>query len=390
MLNKTIPYGRHNITRKDIRAVVKTLKSEYLTQGPVVPQFETAVASYCGAGYGVATNSATSALHVALLALDVGPGDFVWTSPNSFVASANCALYCGANIDFVDIDAKTYNMSTDALQQKLELAEKSGTLPKVVIPVHFAGQSCAMEKIGELSKKYGFRVIEDASHALGGRYQGEPVGNCQFSDIAVFSFHPVKIITTGEGGMTVTNDSNLEQQMRQLRTHGITTKKDLMLKQKTEEIWNYQQIQLGFNYRLTDIQAALGLSQLDRIDSFISSRHKIAKRYDESLNATDFALPWQHPDTYSSYHLYPIRVKSENKTINQTFLYELLQKNGISSNVHYIPIYRQPYFENLGFKESDFPVAEKYFKETISLPIFPTLKPRIQKKINRVLSNAQL
>lgn len=383
-----IPYSRQIISRQDIKAVIKTLKSDFLTQGPVVPEFENAVAAYCGAKYGVAANSATSALHIALLSLDVRPGNLVWTSPNSFVASANSALYCGAKIDFVDIDAKTYNMSTDSLQQKLELAEKSGTLPKVLIPVHFAGQSCEMDKIFKLSKKYGFRIVEDASHAIGGKYQGNPIGNCQFSDITVFSFHPVKIITTGEGGMVVTNDTNLERRMRQLRTHGITTEKDLMLRRNAEEIWNYQQIVLGFNYRLTDIQAALGLSQLNRIDSFINSRHKIAKRYDESLKAIDFAPPWQHPDTYSSYHLYPIRVSLENKDINQISLYQLLQKNGISSNVHYIPIHRQPYFENLGFKEGDFPIAEKYFKETISIPIFPTLKSKLQKKIIRVLSNA--
>ena len=380
-----ISYSRQNISRQDIKAVIRTLKSEYLTQGPVVPEFETAIAAYCGANYGVATNSATSALHIALLALDVRPGDWVWTSPNSFVASANSALYCGARIDFVDIHEKTYNMSTGALQEKLVLAEKSGALPKVVIPVHFAGQSCEMDKIHELSKTFGFRIIEDASHAIGGSYKSKSIGCCQFSDITVFSFHPVKIITTGEGGMAVTNNQEIDVQMRQLRSHGITKDKSLMLERKSNELWNYQQINLGYNYRLTDIQAALGLSQLKKIDTFISKRRKIAKRYDENLAPSSITTPWQHPDTFSSYHLYPIRVRSRSDHINQILLYDNLQKNGISANLHYIPIHRQPYFENLGFKSGDFPEAEKYFAETISLPIYPNLHRHQQSKVVKLI-----
>lgn len=380
-----IPYSRQNIVRQDIKAVIRTLKSEYLTQGPVVPEFENYVATYCGANYGVATNSATSALHIALLALDVGAGDLVWTSPNSFVASANSALYCGARIDFVDIDKKTYNMSISALQEKLVLAEKSGSLPKVVIPVHFAGQSCEMEKIHELSQKYSFRIIEDASHAIGGRYKSKPIGCCQFSDITVFSFHPVKIITTGEGGMAMTNNEFLEEQMRLFRAHGITKDKNIMMERKSNELWNYQQINLGFNYRLTDIQAALGLSQLKKIDTFINKRQKIAKRYNENLIFSLMTTPWQHPDTFSSYHLYPIRVRSQSDHINQILLYDTLQKNGISANLHYIPIHRQPYFENLGFKSGDFPEAEKYFTETISLPIYPNLRRHQQNRVVKII-----
>ena len=371
-----IPYGCQNLSRKDIRAVVRTLKSEFLTQGPLVPQFESAVTAYCGAKYGVATNSATSALHIALLALEVGPGDLVWTSPNSFVASANSALYCGAKIDFVDIDAKTYNMSTGSLQEKLEFAEKSGTLPKVLIPVHFAGQSCEMEKIHELSKKYGFRIIEDASHAIGGKYQNEPVGKCQFSDVTVFSFHPVKIITTGEGGMAVTNNQDLEQVMRRLRSHGTTVDKALMLTTPREEIWNYQQIELGFNYRMTDIQASLGLSQLKNLDKFVFRRNKIAQKYNKSLEGLPLTIPYIRDEILSSFHLYPIKIKDQVSKKSHFGIYNMLKEKGIGVNIHYIPIHLQPYYAKLGFKRGMFPQSELYFNETISLPIFPSMTKR--------------
>jgi len=305
-----IPYGKQDVSEEDIKAVIDVLRSDFLTQGPIVPAFESAVTSYCGVKFGYAVNSATSALHIACLALEVGPGDIVWTSPITFVASANCALYCGATVDFVDIDAATYNMSVSALEEKLEKAEKTGRLPKVVIPVHLAGQSCQMSEIYELSKKYGFKIIEDASHAIGGRYLNEPVGNCRFSDICVFSFHPVKIITTGEGGMVLTNNPDLAIDLNRYRSHGIVRQPNEMTK-VPDGPWYYQQINLGYNYRMTDIQAALGLSQMSRLDEFVSSRHLLANRYYELLKEDWIELPCQYPATYSAMHLYIIRIKKK-------------------------------------------------------------------------------
>jgi UDP-4-amino-4,6-dideoxy-N-acetyl-beta-L-altrosamine transaminase len=380
-----IPYGRQEITKEDILEVEKVLRSDFLTQGPIVPKFEKKVADYCSAKHAVAVNSATSALHVACLALNLEPNDYLWTSPNTFVASANCGIYCGANIDFVDIDPKTYNMSTDALSIKLAKAEKLNKLPKIVIPVHFAGQPCDMEKIYELSKKYGFRIIEDASHAIGASYNDVKIGSCQFSDITIFSFHPVKIITTGEGGMALTNDKNLANHMRRLSTHGITKDKELMYSRPNDEIWNYQQIELGFNYRLTDIQAALGLSQLNRLDEYIKIRHKIAEFYNYELNDLDIQLPFQFPKSYSSYHLYPIRVKNNLKPKTQKKIYDALWENDIAANILYIPVHRQPYYENLGFRSGDFPEAEQFHQEVICLPIFPKLNKEQQTKVVKSL-----
>ena len=380
-----IPYGRQEITKEDILEVEKVLRSDFLTQGPIVPKFEKKVADYCSAKHAVAVNSATSALHVACLALNLEPNDYLWTSPNTFVASANCGIYCGANIDFVDIDPKTYNMSTDALSIKLAKAEKLNKLPKIVIPVHFAGQPCDMEKIYELSKKYGFRIIEDASHAIGASYNNVKIGSCKFSDITIFSFHPVKIITTGEGGMALTNDKNLANHMRRLSTHGITKDKELMYSRPNDEIWNYQQIELGFNYRLTDIQAALGLSQLNRLDEYIKIRHKIAEFYNYELNDLDIQLPFQLPKSYSSYHLYPIRVKNNLKPKTQKKIYDALWENDIAANILYIPVHRQPYYENLGFSSGDFPEAEQFHREVICLPIFPKLNKEQQTKVVKSL-----
>ena len=297
-----IPYGKQNISSEDIEAVVEVLKSDYLTQGPVVPEFEKAISSYCGAKYAVAVNSATSALHIACLALGVGLGDLVWTSAITFVASANCALYCGAEVEFVDISSESYNISIQRLTDKLEAAKKSGRLPKVVIPVHLAGQSCDMRAIHALSKKYGFRIIEDASHAIGGKYLEERIGGCQYSDITVFSFHPVKIITTGEGGIALTNDQNLIKKMARLRSHGITRYPEEMT-HAPDGPWYYQQIELGFNYRMTDIHAALGLSQLGRLDKFVSERHAIAERYGQLLSKSQIKLPQQDPQSRSAWHL---------------------------------------------------------------------------------------
>jgi UDP-4-amino-4,6-dideoxy-N-acetyl-beta-L-altrosamine transaminase len=367
-----IPYGRQNISQDDIDAVVEVLRSDFITQGPVVPEFEKVVASYCGAKYAVAVNSATSALHIACLALGVGPGDLVWTSPVTFVASANCARYCGADVDFVDIDPRTYNMSIACLAEKLEHAQRNGRLPKVVIPVHLAGQSCEMEVIHTLSIKYGFRIIEDASHAIGGSYKGEKVGNGRYSDITVFSFHPVKIITTGEGGMAVTNDPALVKHMARLRSHGITRYPSEMTR-PPDGSWYYQQIDLGFNYRMTDIQAALGVSQMRQLDEFVAQRHVISLGYENLLKDASVKLPWAHPDTYSALHLYIVRLSAGDLKISRREVFERMRSEGIGVNLHYIPVYRQPYYERMGFKTEEFPEAELYYEEAITLPIFPGL-----------------
>lgn len=380
-----IPYGRHDISQADIDEVVNVLGSGFLTQGPMLPRFEEAVAQYCGAHHGVSVNSATSALHIACLSLDLGLGDWLWTSPNTFVSSANCARYCGANVDFVDIDSRTYNMSVDALAAKLQQAEMIGRLPKIVIPVHFAGQSCDMPAIHALSQQYGFKIIEDASHAIGASCANIKVGASTHSDITVLSFHPVKIITTGEGGMALTNSDELADRLRRLRTHGITSDKALMQARPENEIWNYQQIELGFNYRMTDIQAALGLSQLSRLDDYVARRHEIAKRYDAELAHLPITTPWQSPQTYSSYHLYPIRINKAQAKKTQRQLYDALWESGIAANLHYIPVHRQPYYENLGFKEGDFPEAEQFHREVISLPMYPALTDEQQAHVIEAL-----
>ncbi|MCZ2473318.1 UDP-4-amino-4,6-dideoxy-N-acetyl-beta-L-altrosamine transaminase [Aquirufa ecclesiirivi] len=367
-----IPYGRQDISEADIQAVVDVLKSDFLTQGPAVPAFEKAVADYCDAQYAFAVNSATSALHIACLSLGVGKGDLVWTSPITFVASANCALYCGADVDFVDIDSATYNMSVSALEEKLLKAEKAGRLPKVVIPVHLAGQSCEMDKIHALGQKYGFRIIEDASHAIGGKYKGKAIGGCQYSDITVFSFHPVKIITTGEGGMCLTNDPQLAISLNRYRSHGIVRQASEMT-HAPDGPWYYQQIELGYNYRMTDIQAALGLSQMKRLDEFVAARHALATRYNELLQEDWIELPWQHPDTYSGLHLFIIRIKKNKQGITHRQLFEKLRTAGILVNLHYIPVYTHPYYESIGYDRKEFPQAESYYSEAISIPMFATL-----------------
>ena len=375
-----IPYGRQDISETDIQAVVDVLRSDFLTQGPAVPAFEKAVADYCGTEHAVAVNSATSALHIACLSLGVGPDDVVWTSPITFVASANCALYCGAQIDFVDIDPRTYNLSIERLTEKLEHAKKLGCLPKVVIPVHLCGQPCDMAGIHKLSRRYGFKIIEDASHAIGGKYQGEPIGNSHYSDITVFSFHPVKIITTAEGGMALTNDESLAQRMKLLRSHGITRDEQDMT-HAPDGPWYYQQIDLGFNYRMTDLQAALGVSQIQRLDEFVAKRHAIAKRYDELLADFPAVTPWQHPDCYSGLHLYVIRLNLDELDKRHREVFESMRAAGIGVNLHYIPVYRQPYYEELGFKRGYCPEAEKYYAEAISLPMYPGLTDMQQKEV---------
>jgi UDP-4-amino-4,6-dideoxy-N-acetyl-beta-L-altrosamine transaminase len=385
-MNQFIPYGRQDISQADIDAVVEVLRSDWITQGPAIERFEKSVAEYCGAKYAVAVSNATAGLHIACLAAGLSAGDVLWTSPNTFVASANCGLYCGADVDFVDIDPHTYNLSVEVLEQKLARAELEGKLPKVVVPVHFAGQSCEIERILALSRKYGFTILEDASHAIGARYQDNPVGSCLFSDMAVFSFHPVKIITTGEGGMVVTNREDLYEKLIRLRTHGITRNPELM-QGESHGLWYYQQLELGFNYRMTDIQAALGASQMQRLDEFVSRRRHLAARYNQLLSDFPLVLPWQHPDTESSWHLYVIRLKLDEigKTHRQVF--EELRQAEIGVNLHYIPVHTQPYYQNLGFKWGDFPQAEQYYQEAISLPIYYGLSDENQDQVGAVLRN---
>lgn len=375
-----IPYGHQDINQEDIDSVIKVLESDFLTQGPQVPLFENAVTSYCGASYGVAVNSATSALHIACLALGLGKGDILWTSPNSFVASANCGLYCGAEVDFVDIDTETYNLSIAELEKKLVKGKKENKLPKILVPVHFAGQSCDMKKIHSLSKEYGFKVLEDASHAIGAKYLNKPIGGCQYSDITVFSFHPVKIITTGEGGMATTNDSLLSEKMMLFRSHGITRNSEMMTK-IPDGNWYYQQIDLGFNYRMTDLQAALGTSQIKRVDEFVGKRHILHERYDSLLKSLPIKRPFQHKDSYSSMHLYPIQINLNNQRKSRQQIFNELREDGIGVNAHYIPIHTQPYFQKLKFKEGDFPNAEAYYKSTLSIPLFSKMTFKDQEQV---------
>jgi UDP-4-amino-4,6-dideoxy-N-acetyl-beta-L-altrosamine transaminase len=359
---KSIPYGKQSISQEDIDAIVETLKSDFLTQGPAVETFEETIKTYTSAKYCIAVNSATSALHIACLAAGLGEGDLLWTSPISFVASSNCALYCGAKVDFVDIDSQTYNMSPSQLEDKLK---KSKQLPKIVIPVHLSGLSCDMEAFRFLSSKYGFTLIEDSSHAIGGDYKNAKVGSCEYSDASIFSFHPVKIITTGEGGVITTNNFELYQKMTRLRTHGIT--RDPKLMSQYEGPWYYEQLDLGFNYRITDLQCALGTSQMKRLELFIQKRRAIAALYDTRLKHLPITTPFQPDYQKSSYHLYIIKTKHRLELFNH------LRSRGVGVNVHYIPIHMQPYYQKLGFKKRDFPLAEQYYKEALSLPIFPDL-----------------
>lgn len=375
-----IPYGRQDINQQDIDAVVKVLKSDFLTQGPQVPAFEQSIIEACDAQYAVAVNSATSALHIACLALGLGKDDWLWTTPNTFVATANCALYCGAKVDFVDIDPRTYNLCAKQLEQKLIAAEKVGKLPKIVIPVHFSGQSCDMQAIEKLAKKYGFNVIEDASHAIGGKYKNAPIGNGRYSDITIFSFHPVKIVTSAEGGVAVTNRTDLAEKLRLLRSHGITRDENLMT-QSMDGPWYYQQIALGFNYRMTEMQAALGLSQMQRLEEFVLKRHDLASRYDELLQELPITLPWQHPDSYSAMHLYVIRLSLEQNTTSHLEAFNAMRAAGILVNLHYIPVHTQPYYQQLGFKAGQFPQAERYYQEAMSLPMYPALTQEQQNTI---------
>ena len=381
-----IPYGRHTVTEADIQAVVDVLRSDFLTQGPAVPAFEEAVASYCRAQHGIAVNSATSALHIACLALGLGPGDWLWTSPITFVASANCGLYCGARVDFVDIDPRTFNLCPIELEKKLVLAKQEGKLPKVVVPVHMCGQSCDMVAIHALSVTYGFKIIEDASHAIGAKYKGEAVGNCRYSDITVFSFHPVKIITTAEGGMALTNDPALAERMAQLRSHGITRDPQHMT-HVSDGPWYYQQIALGFNYRMTELQAALGLSQMSQLETAIARRHTLAHQYAVLLQALPVATPWQHPDTYSSFHLYVIQLNTPIEHRHKT-VFESMRTQNIGVNLHYIPVHTQPYYAEMGFIDSDYAQAQSYYTKSISIPLYASMTDAQQLQVTAALQKA--
>jgi UDP-4-amino-4,6-dideoxy-N-acetyl-beta-L-altrosamine transaminase len=384
---KLIPYGRQNISQEDIDSVIDVLRSDFLTQGPKVPEFEKSLVNYCKSSYAIALNSATSALHISCLTLGLGKGDWLWTSANTFPASANCAIYCGAKVDFIDINPNTYNLCTNELEKKLIEAEKNGTLPKIVVAVHFAGQSCDMAKIYALSKKYNFNIIEDASHAIGGKYNNKLIGSCLYSDITVFSFHPVKIITSGEGGMALTNDKVLAEKIELLRSHGITRDANKMVG-VPDGPWFYQQIDLGFNYRMTDIQATLGISQMNKIDEFVAIRHDIAMKYDESLNGLPLILPMQEKFNYSSFHLYPIKINLDKIGKSLSDVFESMRNSGIGVNKHYIPVYRHPFFANLGFREDYCQEAKRYYEQSISLPIFPGLNLKQQTKVIDSLKKA--
>ena len=381
---RPIPYARQSVSQADIDAVAEVLRSDWLTQGPCIGRFEQEVATYCGAQYAAAVSNGTAALHIACLALDLGPGDLVWTSANTFVASANCARYCGADVDFVDIDPRTYNMSTTALEEKLAAALRVARLPKIVIAVHFGGQSCDMRTIARLGDRYGFHVIEDASHAIGADYLSQKVGSCRYSDITVFSFHPVKLMTTGEGGMLLTNDKELAQRLRLLRTHGITRDQEQMVG-VSEGPWYYEQVCLGYNYRMTDMQAALGSSQLKRLDEFLARRRKLVRRYDGALKGLPLALPFEENAGRSAWHLYVIQLDLEAVGTTRSTLFERMRVAGVLVNVHYIPVYRQPYFRNFGFNPSHFPGCERYYERAISLPLYFDLTDAEQDRVCAVL-----
>jgi UDP-4-amino-4,6-dideoxy-N-acetyl-beta-L-altrosamine transaminase len=379
-----IPYGRQNINQADIDAVVTVLQSDWLTQGPAIARFENLVAEYCEVKYAVAVASATAGLHIACLAAGLSSGDRLWTVPNTFVASANCGLYCGAEVDFVDIDPQTYNLSIPALADKLALAAERGKLPQVVVPVHFAGQSCDMEAIAKLSQQYGFRVIEDAAHGIGGRYRDRPIGCCEFSDLTVFSFHPVKIITTAEGGIVLTNREDLYEQLIRLRSHGIT-RDPRFLQGESDGPWYYQQLELGYHYRMTDLQAALGVSQMQRLDVFVKRRRELLERYNVGLQDLPLTTPYQHPDTDPSWHLYVIRLQLDRINRSRREVFEALRAARIGVNVHYIPVHTQPYYQRLGFKTGDFPESEGYYQEAISLPLYYDLTENDQERVIAVL-----
>lgn len=370
-------YGKQSINEQDVQMVIDVLESDFLTQGPMIEKFEKKVAAYCGVKYAVAVTNATSALHIACLSAGLKKDDILWTTPNTFVASANCARYCGANVDFVDIDENTYNMDINELTKKLELAQIK---PKIVMPVHFSGQSCEMDKIHELSQEYGFTIIEDASHAIGADYKGTKIGSCKYSEMTVFSFHPVKIITAAEGGMILTNNKDLYKKLQLYRSHGITRNQDLMYRE-SDGPWYYEQIDLGFNYRMTDMQAALGFSQMSRLDEFVAKRRYLASRYNELLKELPLNLPYQHPNTKSSWHLYVVRLNFDNLKMSKKNLFAQMKRRGVTLNLHYIPVHLQPYYKKQGYMMGDYPNSERYYKEVFTLPLYYDLSIEEQDKV---------
>ena len=385
-LDNMIPYGKQDITKRDIEEVVKILQSDFLTQGPTINSFEEVLCGYTGAKFSTTVNSCTSALHIACLALDLGPGDILWTSPITFVASANCAIYCGASVDFVDIDPDTALMSVEKLKEKLNNAKKIGKLPKIIVPVHCAGQPCDMKEIHALSQEYNFKIIEDAAHAIGARYLSDKVGSCRYSDITVFSFHPVKIITTAEGGVAMTNSHKLAKKMRLLRSHGVTREQFSMTKLSDGD-WYYQQIDIGFNFRMTELQAALGIEQMKRLDDYVAKRHILQKRYNSMLNNLPLTTLHQNHYSYSALHLYTVQINKQYTNKNRKQIFNELRENNIGVNVHYIPVHTQPYYLNMGFDYGDFPNAESYYLKTISLPMFPKLSFEDQDRVIHVLKS---
>ncbi|MDC3208398.1 UDP-4-amino-4,6-dideoxy-N-acetyl-beta-L-altrosamine transaminase [Pelagibacteraceae bacterium] len=380
-MNKITPYSRQSLDNNDIKSVVEVLKSDFLTQGKMVPTFETNVLKYCNSKFAVACNSATSALHASCLSLGLGKGDIMWTSPISFVASSNAALYCGAEVDFIDIDIFTNNISIEQLEEKLKNAKKNNKLPKIVMPVHMAGLSCDMKSIFKLSKKYKFKVIEDASHAIGGKYLDSKVGSCKYSDITVFSFHPVKIITSGEGGMALTNSKQTYKKLRLFTNHGIIREKSLKLK---KEQWRYRQTELGYNYRMSDIHASLGNSQLKRVEKFVYERNRIAEKYNNELRNLPILRPMNIKGFKSSYHLYIIKLQKEDTNLRQK-IYDAFIENNFNVQVHYLPIYYHPYYKNMNFKINLFPIANSFYKRAISIPIFPGMKNSQIEQVIKIL-----
>ena len=381
-----IPYGRQEVTDEDIKSVIDVLKSDYLTQGPQVPIFEDKVKKFCNVKYAIASNSATSSLHAACFALGVSKNDIVWTSANTFAASSNCAIYCGAHVDFLDIDPRTYNICSSKLESKLKSAKSEGKLPKVVIPVHLTGQSCDMKEIYKLSKEYNFKIIEDASHAIGGKYLDNFIGSCEYSDITVFSFHPVKIITSGEGGIATTNSKEISDKLSIFRTHGITRDENL-IENESEGPWYYEQIDIGYNYRMTDIHAALANSQMNRLSKIVKRRHEIANIYNKELENLPINLPWQDSKTYSSFHLYVIRLKLNEIDISHKEFFTKMRNAEILVNLHYIPVYFHPYYRKLGFKKGYCVEAEKYYSDAVSIPMFPSLKDEDQMKVIKTIKS---
>ena len=382
-----IPYAKQDISDEDIDSVIEVLKSDFLTQGNKVPLFEDIISERVGAKYALAANSATSCLYLSCLSLGLSKEDILWTSPITYVASANCALYCGAEVDFVDIDPLTWNISVEILEEKLKTARKIKKVPKILVLVHLAGNPCDLQKVFDLSKEYGFSIIEDASHALGSKYSGEHIGSSVYSDISVFSFHPVKNITTGEGGMILTNNQKLSEKIHLYRSHGITRDTKKMIN-KEEGLWYYEQLLLGFNFRMSDIHAALGISQMNSLDKFISIRNELSQIYTEELKGLPLTIQRVRKEDLSAWHIFVIRLKLSELKLSRLEIYNSLRNKGIGVNVHYIPVHLHPFYKNLGFNKGDFPNSENYYDGAITIPMFTKLKKKEIKYVIQALKES--